>query len=268
MKSFIKKIFLFFLLIFSIFNSFNFNKAFASEKKKVYIDIGHGGYDSGAVADGYQEKDWNLDTGLSCYEELKKYGVDVYISRKDDKFVSLTDRFTDSNKKNSDYFISIHHNAGGGDRGEVIYSIKNQKSKELAENIQTDLIECGQSDVRIYNRTNSNGNDYYAVLRGSESPSVIVEVCFIDNEQDRKIANTKEKRIENGKIIAHSILKQLGIEANLKREEKITLDKKDKPSLINKSNELNYEKEEKISLRDRLFNHKSDSNNTLDMLDW
>ena len=34
--------------------------------KKVYIGVGHGGGDSGAVANGLKEKDLNLTTALEC----------------------------------------------------------------------------------------------------------------------------------------------------------------------------------------------------------
>ena len=42
--------------------------------KKVFIGVGHGGSDPGAVGNGFKEKDLNLDIALACYEALTKYG--------------------------------------------------------------------------------------------------------------------------------------------------------------------------------------------------
>lgn len=181
----------------------------------VVIDAGHGGSDSGAVSDGYIEKEWNLDTARACANELVKYGVYVYETRTDDVYISLEDRAKLANDNNVDYFISIHHNSsnGGADRGEVIYSIKDTKSQELALNIENELKDIGQTNVRTY--VKSMGTvDYYSVLRNTEMSAIIIEVCFIDNQEDRKIADTKEERERNGIAIAHGILKQLGIDIN------------------------------------------------------
>lgn len=185
-----------------------------SNSNSVVIDAGHGGEDSGAVSGDYVEKEWNLDTARACANELVKYGVYVYETRNDDTYISLEDRASLANYNNVDYFISIHHNSGGGDRGEVVYSINDPNSESLANYIRSELENIGQTNVTTYTRTLSSNTDYYSVLRNTNMSSVIVEVCFIDNESDRQIADTKEERERNGIAIAHGILKQLGIEAN------------------------------------------------------
>ena len=185
-----------------------------SNSNSVVIDAGHGGEDSGAVSGDYVEKEWNLDTARACANELVKYGVYVYETRSDDTYISLEDRASMANYNNVDYFISIHHNSGGGDRGEVVYSINYPNSESLANYIQSELENIGQTNVTTYTRTLSSNTDYYSVLRNTNMSAVIVEVCFIDNESDRQIADTKEERERNGIAIAHGILKQLGIEVN------------------------------------------------------
>lgn len=179
----------------------------------VVIDAGHGGSDSGAVSDDYIEKEWNLDTSRACANELVKYGVYVYETRTDDVYISLEDRAKLANDNNVDYFISIHHNSSNGDadRGEVIYSIKDTKSQELALNIENELKDIGQTNVKTYAKSMGTV-DYYSVLRNTEMSAIIIEVCFIDNQEDRQIADTKEERERNGIAIAHGILKQLGID--------------------------------------------------------
>lgn len=177
----------------------------------VCIDVGHGGSDSGAVKGNHVEKKYNLDTALSCRDELQKYGVKVVITRTGDKYLSLSERCSIANKNKCNLFISIHHNSGGGDRGEVIYSIKEGKGKTLAHNIAKEMKDMGQTTVQEYSRkSEKTGKDYYAVIRGTNMPAVIVEVCFLDNSKDVQIADTLAERQRNGREIAHGILRYLG----------------------------------------------------------
>ena len=59
--------------------------------KKVFLGVGHGGSDPGAVAGGFLEKDVNLSIALSCYEELVRHGIGVRMSRTRDEEDSLED---------------------------------------------------------------------------------------------------------------------------------------------------------------------------------
>ena len=52
---------------------------------KVFLGVGHGGTDTGAVADGYREKDMTLAMALACQEELARHGVLVRLSRTKDE---------------------------------------------------------------------------------------------------------------------------------------------------------------------------------------
>lgn len=177
----------------------------------VILDYGHGGTDSGACSGNYKESEWNLDTGKACKKELERHNVVVYETRTANQTLSLTQRSNIANQTNAKYLVSIHHNAGGGDRGEVIHSITNS-GKPLATHIANELKNIGQSTNKVYSRKSETTNkDYYAMIKNPKAISVIVEVCFIDNVEDRKIADTKEERERNGVAIAHGILKELGI---------------------------------------------------------
>lgn len=181
-------------------------------KGTVILDYGHGGVDSGAVAGKHIEKVYNLDTGKACKEELEKYGVTVYETRKADEYLSISQRCAIAKKyKNVDYMVSIHHNSGGGDRGECIHSIFGTKGKELAEVISKELEVIGQTTVKVYDRE-YKGNDYYGIIRGTTIPTVITEVAFLDNVKDVTICDTLEERQRNGRAIAHAILKKLNIQ--------------------------------------------------------
>ena len=177
----------------------------------IVLDYGHGGSDSGAVSGKHIEKVYNFDTGKACKKELERHGVTVYETRKGDEYLSITQRCTIAKKfKNVDYMLSIHHNAGGGDRGECIHSIFGTKGQELAEVISKEMKVIGQTTVKVYDREH-NGNDYYGMIRGTTIPTVITEVAFLDNSKDVTICDTLAERQRNGKAIAHGILKKLGI---------------------------------------------------------
>jgi len=65
--------------------------------KKVYIDPGHGGKDSGAVGNGIQEKDIVLSVAKKVETKLKRCGLDVRMSRSTDVFKELSYRSKDAN---------------------------------------------------------------------------------------------------------------------------------------------------------------------------
>ena len=56
---------------------------------KIAIDPGHGGNDSGAIANGIYEKELNLDVSLRVEKLLKEKGIDVVMTRRDDSRPSI-----------------------------------------------------------------------------------------------------------------------------------------------------------------------------------
>ena len=109
--------------------------------KKVFIGIGHGGKDPGAVANGFSEKDLNLQIGLSCKTELERHGVLVGISRVRDENDPLSEEIKECNAFAPDLAVEIHNNAGGGDGAEIYHYSKGGTSKTLAQNILNE-IDC------------------------------------------------------------------------------------------------------------------------------
>ena len=83
--------------------------------KKVWIDAGHGGKDSGATGNGLQEKDVVLAVSLAVKKRLEADYVDVQVllSRSSDVFLELAERTHKANA-GADILVSIHCNAGGG----------------------------------------------------------------------------------------------------------------------------------------------------------
>lgn len=80
---------------------------------KIFIDPGHGGTDPGAVGNGLQERNVNLQIALRVRDILLNE-YDNVTSRTGDQTVSLGQRTNAANSWGADYFLSIHINAGGG----------------------------------------------------------------------------------------------------------------------------------------------------------
>ncbi len=77
----------------------------------VVIDPGHGGRDPGCVHNGYAEKDIVLKVALLLRDLLEKEGFQVFLTRSDDSYPSLTDRYNLVNEKLPLVLVSIHCNA-------------------------------------------------------------------------------------------------------------------------------------------------------------
>lgn len=178
--------------------------------KKVFLGVGHGGTDPGAV--GYiVEKDANLNMALACRDYLESRGVIVKMSRTKDENDPIGEEVKECNAFAPDLAIDVHNNAGGGDGFEVIYSILGGVSKDLALNIETEVKQLGQNSRGAKTRKNRTGGDYYAFIRSTKCPAVICEGVFVDNAQDVKIADTIAEQKAFGEAYARGILKTLGL---------------------------------------------------------
>lgn len=178
---------------------------------KVFIGVGHGGSDPGAVANGFKEKDLNLSIALACQEELVRHGVTVLMNRTKDETEDLTQRIVECNKFSPDLALDIHNNAGGGDGAEVFHHYKGGKGKTLANDILAEIVKIGQNSRGAKTKKNSSGQDYFGFIRSTTCPAVIVECAFLDNKNDIKILDTTEEQKAMGVAIAKGILKTLGI---------------------------------------------------------
>lgn len=184
---------------------------------KVFLGVGHGGGDPGAVANNSKEKDLNLSIALACRDMLVKHGVSVKMSRTKDENDPLSEEIRECNAFAPDLAVDIHNNAGGGDGAEAFYHYGGGKSKELAENILAEVVKVGQNSRGAKIRKNSQGKDYYGFIRETSAPAVIVECAFVDNATDRQIIATEGKRQAMGEAIAKGILKSLGVAIEAER---------------------------------------------------
>ena len=195
------------------------NTSRVNKKYTIVVDPGHGGHDSGARGNGYNEKDIALQVATRLANNLRR-DYNVIITRDSDFFVPLDTRAKIGNDANADFFISIHLNSSSsssangtevfyfskkdqgsyaaqvakfenkvdGSYGDVpfsdfilndIFYRKNQKtSQAIAESVLNNLINT--TGLRRRGVFGAN----FAVLRGSNSPSILVELGFMNNYSD------------------------------------------------------------------------------------
>jgi N-acetylmuramoyl-L-alanine amidase len=79
---------------------------------RVVVDPGHGGTDPGATGPtGLREKDVTLAIAHKLAPVLARQGIEVVLTRDDDRFVPLEERTARANSFGADLFVSIHCNA-------------------------------------------------------------------------------------------------------------------------------------------------------------
>ena len=206
----------------------NFSAAEASSmpitQKTVIVDAGHGGDDGGAIGiDGTVEKDINLDIALKLEKILKFYGFNVIMTRTQDvmtcddgldslrkrKISDIHNRFELMRKNPDAIFISVHQNKfeDFSQHGtQVFYSGNDERSKELAEAIQTSVtLTLQRKNDRVVKKS---GSGIY-LLYHAKIPAVLVECGFISNSDEVKKLKDESYRMKLAILIADGLLKYL-----------------------------------------------------------
>ena len=102
--------------------------------KRIVLDPGHGGKDPGAINESAKlyEKDLTLAVCKKLKPILKKQGFEVFLTRSNDKYLTLEERTQYARSKRADLFISIHFNASTNTNAEGIetfaYTLLSQPS--------------------------------------------------------------------------------------------------------------------------------------------
>ncbi len=182
--------------------------------KKVFIGVGHGGTDPGAVANGLKEANLNLQMALELQRQLERHGVNTAISRTKDENDPLSEEIAEANAYRPDLAIDVHNNAGGGDGLEVLVQTNKYKeqSRAAAQAIEAATIAIGQNSRGIKTKLNSSKTDYFGFLRQVNAPAVIVEGAFVDNKNDAAQVDELHEQKAFGKAYAKGILKYFGID--------------------------------------------------------
>jgi N-acetylmuramoyl-L-alanine amidase len=159
----------------------------------VVIDAGHGGFDPGAISptSGIKEKDVTLRIAKAIRDELLKSGrVRVALTRDDDRFLVLQERYGVARKLKADLFISIHcDSVGSGDAsGASVYTLSEVASDKEAARLaarenKADLIagvDLGGENadvssilIDLTQRETMNASAAFARLLGREAEPMI-----------------------------------------------------------------------------------------------
>ena len=161
--------------------------------KVIYVDIGHGGNDPGAMYKDILEKDINLSVGKILEQKLLSMGAIVYLTRYGDYDLSVTNTINNKrsdlsrrgnliNKSDCDLFLSIHLNAEetGVWRGaQVFYNNKLEQNKIIADIFQ----KYFKKELNSTRKAKVD-NDLY-LLKRIERPGILLELGFLSNSNDR-----------------------------------------------------------------------------------
>ena len=149
--------------------------------RTVVLDAGHGGSDPGAQRGDIQEKEITLAITTKLKRYLEEHGARVLMTRSDDTFVSLEDRVKITKETRPNAFVSIHINSLETDRDikgiETYYNT--EQSRALADKIHANLVE----GLKVPDRSVRKARFY--VVNHTEHPSVLAEVGFISNKEER-----------------------------------------------------------------------------------
>lgn len=170
--------------------------------RKITIDAGHGGNDSGAIGPtGVMEKTVTLRIANEVRRLLMAEGATVYMTRDTDTEVSpkgadasdieeLQARCDVANQNASDLFVSIHMDSfsSGAAKGTTgyYYSLGSQKSRDLADKVRSGVID----QIGTQSRGTQSCNFY--VVKHTDMPATLVEVAFISNPTEEQLLDSED----------------------------------------------------------------------------
>lgn len=210
------------------------NTVMAASDITIVLDPGHGGTQSGAVANGYVEKDLNLKIAQYAQAELETYeGVTVGMTRTSDTDLDLATRASIAKQQGANILVSIHNNASGTGKAygaEVWVSVLkayNSSLTVLGNIILDQLHALGIYDRGVKTRPSENGTifsltgelaDYYGIIRESAYcgfPGIIIEHSFLDNAADaQKYLSSDAKLKQLGIADATALAEYYGLVKN------------------------------------------------------
>ncbi|MGG3889940.1 N-acetylmuramoyl-L-alanine amidase family protein [Metabacillus fastidiosus] len=180
--------------------------------KKIIIDAGHGGKDSGATGNGLLEKDITLTISKYLKEYLDSHytGFEAKLTRNSDVFIELSERANISNRYDADVFISNHVNAGGGTGYEsYIYSKPSAGSIQLQKLVNMEALETAKK-YGLGSHGDDTKRENLAVVRRTDMPAILTEIDYIDSSDSELLKNDEFLRDMAG-AYTRGIAKFLGL---------------------------------------------------------
>ena len=169
--------------------------------RRIAIDPGHGGSDSGAIGPtGIMEKSVTMRVSRELKRLLEAEGATVILTRTGDTEVSekgasatsveeLQARCDVANQAKADIFLSIHADAFTNREVKgttaYYYAQGTKQSKQLADSVRTALIDA----IGTVDRGTQSCNFY--VVKHTDMPAILVEISFISNPDEEKMMNSE-----------------------------------------------------------------------------
>jgi len=187
------KLFLFFTAILSF--AFVNPKLSESKKMNVVIDAGHGGYDFGAISNTVNEKQIVEQIAKKIKALNKNENVLIHFTRNSDELVTLQERTQIINTIKPDLVLSLHVNSNKNkEKSGVEFFVANkevsvyEKSNDLALKLSSEFTKNNRLTIGEIK------NAPFYILKNTTTPTVLVELGYLSNENDKKyLTDDKEQ---------------------------------------------------------------------------
>lgn len=186
--------------------------------KRIAIDVGHGGIDSGARYYGLSEKEINLALAKRIGDKLTAAGAEVVYTRTDDvdyytrgkggKRADLLKRIALIKEADPSVFVSVHCNASSVKDyhgAQVFYHPKNEESKRLAEVMQKTLAGFPEG-----NRRRAQANTHVLLLSSLPGTGVLLEAGYLSNEAEARSLADESYQNRLGEAVLTSLVEYFG----------------------------------------------------------
>ena len=162
---------------------------------KVCLDPGHGGYDSGVMTgEGLTESEKNLEFGLLVKKELESRGVEVVMTRTEDKHLSFDERCSIANEAKCDFLVSLHKNSTtdpyDGSCGTEVFinNASPEMDKKLATNILDALDRVGITrSLGVNPGFSGKPESNYQINTDTIMPSCQLELGYLTSDDDNAL---------------------------------------------------------------------------------
>ncbi|QWF80486.1 N-acetylmuramoyl-L-alanine amidase [Amycolatopsis sp. CA-230715] len=182
--------------------------------KRIVIDPGHGGTDSGIEASGLREADLAWDLARRLEGRMKAAGMEALISRGREHGPTEAERAKFANEAGADLFLSLHCDRNSSPRAQGVASFHfgnghgttSTVGELLAGFIQRELAaRTGLLDCRTHAKT-------WEILRLTRCPAVRMEIGYLTNPGDSRRLSDPAFRdvVTEGILIAVKRLYLLG----------------------------------------------------------
>lgn len=196
----------------------------------VYIDVGHGGADSGAVGAGrVYEKDRNLALAKKIKTELEKIGAKVILNRSGDSTIRPDQRCMNLIAARPDYCISLHHDSSSSSSPNGFGSFYSTPFSFNASK----FVYNATISKKIYNSSASNNRNrlewhYFFMARMTVCPVVLTENGFMSSGIDFSGIKSDSVNQKKAEAITSGIVKYfLSIRHGIDESKYITSSKDD-----------------------------------------